>query len=168
MRCGAACATGDSKRARSMKALVTGCQARSSSTAAAESTIAARIVPAIHLKRRFVLCGIYTSHGDDERIFERRVLVLFARAGAHARNRVDYIEALGDAAEHRVAVLALRMIEEGIVGQVYEELRGCTVDVIGARHRQRAALVLQAVSGFVGDWSACFLGAKVRRQTTAL
>src|SRR3546814_13748223 len=35
-----------------------------------------------------------------------------------------------------------------------EELRGCGVRVRSARHRDRAAVVLQAVRRFDGDWCA--------------
>jgi len=34
---------------------------------------------------------------------------------------------LGDAAEDGVAVLRLRVIEESIVGEIHEELRGCVL-----------------------------------------
>jgi len=49
------------------------------------------------LQRRLDLCGIYTSHGDDDRVIKRRILILLARAGAHGRNLIDDIQALRDA-----------------------------------------------------------------------
>src|ERR1700674_291422 len=110
MGAGCACPLRDSRRACSMKALVSGCHTRNSSTAKTVSTIAVRIVTVIHLKKRLLLCGIYTPHGDDDRIFERRILILLARTGTHARNLVHDIEPLGDAAEHGVTELSLAVI----------------------------------------------------------
>jgi hypothetical protein len=60
------------------------------------------------------------------------------------------------------------VIEKIVVLQVDEELRGCAVDVIGARHRQRAALVLQAIVGLVFDRRLGFLLSHVLREAAAL
>src|SRR5580704_9967459 len=151
-----------------MNALVTGCHTRMSSTGSAVRRIAVSNATVIHLKRRLGLRGIYTSSGDDRHILERRVLILLARAGAYGGNRIDDIETVADAAEHGVAVLPLRMIEEGIVGEVHEELRGCTIDFIGTRHGERAAFVLQAVGSFIRNRCARLPRLKIRRQPAAL
>ncbi len=60
------------------------------------------------------------------------------------------------------------MIEKLVVREVHEELRSGAVDVAGAGHRQRAALVLQAVLGLVLDRITGLLVLEVRRQPAAL
>src|SRR4029079_9673717 len=72
-------------------------------------------------------------------------------AGLDRGNRIHDFHARIDAPEHGVAVVARLVVEEVVVDQVDEELRGGAVDVVGARHRQRAALVLEAVGGLVLD-----------------
>src|ERR1700734_816466 len=151
-----------------MKALVSGCTTRSSTTGSADSTIAASTATAIHLRRRPGLRRIDPARGDDGHILKRRVLILLASAGADGGDLVDDVDALRDAAEDGIAVLRLRMIEEGVVGEIYEELRGCAIDVVGARHGKRAALVLEAVRGFVGNRRARLLRLKVGREPAAL
>src|ERR1700722_2274446 len=119
-----------------MKALVAGLNTRSSTTGSAVSTIATRSATTIHLKSRPGLLGIDPARGDDGHILKRRVLILLAGAGTHGGDLVDDIKTLGDAAEDGVAVSRLRVIEEVIVGEIHEELRGCAIDVVGARHRK--------------------------------
>src|ERR1700722_5522918 len=101
-----------------MKALVAGLNTRSSTTGNAVSTIATKSATTIHLKRRPGLLGIDPARGDDGHILKRRVLILLASAGTHGGDLINDIEALSDAAEDRVAVLRLRVIEEGIVGKI--------------------------------------------------
>src|SRR6188474_397092 len=88
----------------------------------------------------------------DGHIRGRHVLMARARGGRHLRNLVDDVHARGDLAEYRVTVVRRAgMIEETVVHQVDEELRGGAVDVIGARHGEGAAGILEAVGGFVLD-----------------
>ena len=56
-------------------------------------------------------CG----RGDDHDIFQRRVLIALAAPGAHPGDLVDDVHALGDRAEHRVAVVARAVVEEVVV-----------------------------------------------------
>src|SRR3546814_9291858 len=58
-------------------------------------------------------------------------------------------------AEYLVTVaFRSRVIQEVVVDVMEVELRGCGVRVRSASHRDRAAVVLQAVRRFDGDWCA--------------
>src|SRR5258708_26193367 len=106
----------------------------------------------------------HAFHGDGL----RRPIVKAALApGFHRCNLVDDIHAVGYAREHGVAEIAARVIEKIVVLQVDEELRSCAVDVVGARHRQRAALVLQAVVRLVIDRRLGFILSNVLRHAPA-
>ena len=77
-----------------------------------------------------------------------------AAAGGHGGHLVDHVHALDDLAEDGVtpALLGFALeVEEGVVGVVDEELRGGRLRVGGAGHGNGAALVQQAVVGFVLD-----------------
>src|ERR1700722_15602610 len=86
----------------------------------------------------------------DDRI-HRDIVEAAPAAGLDRRNLVDDVHAVGDAREYGVAEVAARVIEEVVVLQIDEELRGRAVDVVGARHGERAALVLDAVVRLVLD-----------------
>ena len=60
------------------------------------------------------------------------------------------------------------MIERAVVLQIDEELGGCAVDVIGARHGQGTALVLDAIVGLVLDRRVSTLLRHVFGETAAL
>ena len=87
---------------------------------------------------------------DDDRLVDDDLLgrnVLRERsAGARRRlgDLVDHVHPFDDLAEHRVAV-ALRIrraeVQELVVGDVDEELRGRRVGIAGARHGERAGHV---------------------------
>src|SRR5215472_6816097 len=146
-----------------MKALVSGCSQRSTSTGmAVSSTHRSSAAPRVFSSRRAspprcratgtaALLGLEAACRDDHDVFERRVLVSLARARADARNLVDDLHAIGYPAEHRVAVVARTVVEKAVVLQVDEELRGGAVDIAGARHGERAARVPQPVLRFVAD-----------------
>ena len=101
----------------------------------------------------------------------RDVLVEPAVGGRHALDLVDDVLPAGDLAEHAVAP-ALRarplVVEKVVVGDVDEELRGRRMRVGRARHRDRVALVLEAVAGFVGDRRARRLLLHPGRHAAAL
>jgi hypothetical protein len=76
------------------------------------------------------------------------------RAGLDLADLLDHVHAFDDLAEHRVAPALRRrrrVVQEVVVVHVDEELRGRRMRVVGARHRDRAVLVLQTVVRFVGD-----------------
>ena len=85
---------------------------------------------------------------------------LFGRR--HALDLVDDVLPRGHAPEHAVAP-ALRartlVVEEIVVGDIDEELRGGRVRVGRARHRDGVALVLQTVARLVGDRARARLSA---------
>lgn len=61
---------------------------------------------------------------DDDR-FDRHVLAAVAVGGRGSGDFVDHVHALGDLAEHRVTIaFDGRVVEERVVLQVDEELRG--------------------------------------------
>src|SRR5665213_2854588 len=59
-----------------------------------------------------------------------------AGAGGHGADLVDHVHALDDLAEDRVAVAVarLRLVQEVIVLDVDEELRGCGIGIVRPRH----------------------------------
>src|SRR5271167_2092066 len=94
----------------------------------------------------------------DDRV-HRNIVKTAPPAGLYRGNLVDDIHALGHARENGVAEVTSRVIEKIVVLQINEELRGCAVDVIGARHGQRTALVLEAVIRLILDrWLGFLLG----------
>src|SRR6267154_5200888 len=117
---------------------------------------------------RGVASRLRAAGGHDHDILERGVLIALALTGAHACNLVDDLHALRDAAKDRITVVARPVIEEGVVREVHEELRGGAVDIAGARHGQAAAGVLQPVPGFIADRRARFLAGEVGGQSAAL
>ena len=88
---------------------------------------------------------------DDLDRLDRHVVVHAATARLDLGHGVDHRHAVGDAAEHGIAGAAATRVEVGVVDQVDEELRGGAVRIVGARHRERAAPILDAVVGFVLD-----------------
>ena len=100
--------------------------------------------------------------------FDRHIIEAALAPGFDRGDLVDHVHAFGDAREHRVAEIAARVIEKIVVLQVDEELRGGAVDVVGARHGQRAALVLQAVVRLVLDGRLGFLLRHVLGEAAAL
>ena len=96
-------------------------------------------------------------------------------AGRRLRDLVDHVHPLDHLAEHRVAV-ALRVrraeVQELVVGDVDEELRGRGVGVAGARHRERARNVHEAglarLLGFDRDRRLRRLLLEIRREAAAL
>src|SRR5205085_7595109 len=88
----------------------------------------------------------------DRHVGGGHVLVAATIRGRDLGDLVDDVHAGGDLAEHGVAVVRrARMVEEIVVDEIHEELRRRAVYVVGARHRQRAARVLQAVRRLVLD-----------------
>src|SRR5690606_16901107 len=73
----------------------------------------------------------------DDHVLDRHVLVEAAVAGFHALDLVDHVGAFGDLAEHGVAPAVGGgggEIQEIVVGDVDEELRGSRMRVAGAGH----------------------------------
>src|SRR6185312_12552503 len=85
-----------------------------------------------------------------------------------ARDLIDDVHPLRDAPEHGIAEIARAVIEEIVVGKIDEELRGRAVDLAGARHGERAALVLQPVLRLVADRGVRALVAELRIEPAAL
>src|SRR5579872_3449339 len=119
------------RRASSMNAVVGGGHQRSASTIASSSangssSASSSARPTRQGRDRPVamrLFGIVDPFGrGDQDVFHRRVGIATAPAGAHAGDLVDDVHTLGDATEYRVAVLAGAMVEEGVVGEIDEEL----------------------------------------------
>ena len=101
-------------------------------------------------------------------VLEGRVLIALPAPGLDGGDLVDDVHPLGDAPEDGVAEIARAVVEEGVVGEVDEELRGGAVDLAGARHGERAALVLQAVLRLVADRRMRALVAELRIEPAAL
>src|SRR5271156_6322127 len=95
--------------------------------------------------------GGYSPYALHDHGLDRDIVEAALAAGLDRRNLVDDVHALGYPRENGVAEVAARVIEEVVVLQVDEELRGRAVDVVGARHRERAAFILQAVVRLVLD-----------------
>lgn len=73
-------------------------------------------------------------------------------AGANFGDCIHYVHAIGYLGEYRVAPTLRSFaakIQERIIGVVNEELRSGRVWIAGARHSQRATIILQAVVGFI-------------------
>src|SRR2546429_555669 len=125
-----------------MMALVRGRSQRSSSTGVAVRSSHARSTTRNHFSSRTATlprCGNgatlalgsrgHSAGGHDHDVLERRILIALALSGAHTRDLVDDLHALRDAAKDRVPEVARAVIEEGVVREVHEELRGGAVDV---------------------------------------
>ena len=67
------------------------------------------------------------------------------------RDLIRHIHAFHHFAEHRVAKVALTVVQEGVISHVEEELAGGAVFVRRTRHGDGAALVQQAVVCFIFD-----------------
>src|SRR5262245_16955793 len=171
------CWIGSVMRSRIMKAEIGGLTHLSISTVPALTTTQAASTPTTRRSARRASPGraagpagslLNASSRLDRDRLGRHVLVAALVAGLDRGNRIHDFHARIDAPEHGVTVVARLVVEEVVVDQVDEELRGGAVDVVGARHRQRAALVLEAVGGFVLDRLVAFLVLHVRGQAAAL
>src|SRR5262245_15506077 len=100
------------------------------------------------------LVGRNDAHALNDDRLERYVLVAAAVAGGCCDHLVHDVHAFDHPPEHAVAESLLCRsgeVQELVVRDVDEELRGRRVRIRRARHRERADLVLQPVLGFVGD-----------------
>src|SRR5580693_6833604 len=93
----------------------------------------------------------HSAHALHDDRLDRDIVETAPPAGLDRGNLVDDIHSFGHARENGVAEIAARVIEKLVVLQIDEELRGRAVDVAGARHRERTALVLDAVVRLVFD-----------------
>src|SRR5688572_23053937 len=90
-------------------------------------------------------------------------------SGWHRHDLVHDVHAFNDLAEHGVAVAVLpRVVQEVVLADVDEELRGRRVRVRGARHRDGADVVLQAVLRFDRNRRPRGFLRHVRRHAAAL
>jgi hypothetical protein len=83
---------------------------------------------------------------------ERHRHVGAKRSGGARRqsaDRLEHLDALRDAREHRIAWLVPAVELLGVVGEIDEELRSRRVGIVGARRRDGAACVVQAVARLV-------------------
>src|SRR6185436_20008599 len=86
--------------------------------------------------------GADYRHRLDHHRLDRHVLVHAAVGRRHGDDLVDHVHAAHDLAEHGIAVAVLPgVVEELIVVNVDEELRGRGIGIAGARHGERAGLV---------------------------
>src|ERR1700730_2383595 len=142
-----------------MKAVTGGLTQRSDATAmtlaAIQITTSQRIVrssrPANDLfcaTRPLSGYSAYALH--DDRV-DRNVVEAAPAAGLDRGYLVDHVHAFGNTGKHRIAEVPARMIEKVVVLQIDEKLRGRAVDVVGARHGERAAFVLEPVVRLVLD-----------------
>src|SRR5258708_4587877 len=90
----------------------------------------------------------YARHDDR---LDRDIVETAPPAGLDRGDVVDHVYAFGGGGKYRVAEVAARVIEKFVVLQIDEKLRGGTVDVVGARHGERAAFVLETVVRLVLD-----------------
>src|SRR6266852_1056102 len=84
----------------------------------------------------------YALH--DDRV-DRDIVETAPPAGLDCGDLVDHVHAFGDARKNGVTEVPTGVIEKVVVLQVDEKLRGRAIDVVGARHGERAAFVLEAV-----------------------
>ena len=92
-------------------------------------------------------------------------------ASRYLGDSVDHVHAFAYFAKHRVTPAAsvfAAVVEKIVIHQVDEELRGRRVRVGSARHRQGAAVVLEAVVGFILDGGIIGLLAHLRIHAAAL
>ncbi len=89
---------------------------------------------------------------EDDHVFLRHVVVKALAAGFHALDLVHHVLSFDHFAEHGVAPALRRgggVVEEGVVGDVDEKLRGGRMRIGGAGHGEGVAVVFEAVVGFV-------------------
>src|SRR5882672_1393847 len=136
-----------------MNAVKSGLIQRSDATA---RTLAAILIATSHTTARIsrptndLFCATralsgYSAHAlHDDRV-DRNVVETAPPAGLDRGDLVDHVHAVGDARKNGVTEVAARVIEKVVVLQVDEKLRGRAVDVVGARHGERAASILETV-----------------------
>src|SRR5215470_6174337 len=94
-----------------------------------------------------------------------------AVAGCDAPDPVNDLRARNHAPEYTVTPalrVARLMIEESVVGDVDEKLRGRRMRVAGAGHRDAVARILEPVRGFVLDRGLRRLLPELGREAAAL
>src|ERR1035441_5360406 len=96
--------------------------------------------------------GGQSTHALHDDGLDRDVIEAALTPGLDGGDFVDDIHPFGDTRKHGITKVAARMIERTVVLQIDKELRGRAVDVIGARHGERAALVLDVIVRLVLDW----------------
>jgi hypothetical protein len=101
-------------------------------------------------------------------LIDRHVAVAATPRGRNRGDGIDDVHARDHATEHRIAVIAGLVVQEVVVDQIDEELRRRAVDVAGARHRQRAAQVLESVRRLVADRRPGVLLFHARGEAAAL
>src|ERR1700678_1350661 len=88
---------------------------------------------------------------DHDRLQRRVLLERALGAGRHGGDLIDHVHPLHDLAEHRITPAGLAGIERRIVGQVHVELNVAGMGLRRARESDGAALIGQAISGFIDD-----------------
>src|SRR5579863_1179064 len=142
-----------------MKAVTGGLIQRSDTTATILAAIPATISNTIAPSSRpanDLFCATrslsgYSPYALHDDCVDRDIVETALPAGLDRRDLVDHVHAFGDARKNGVAEVPARVIEKVVVFQIDEKLRGCAVDVVGARHGERAACVLEAVVRLVLD-----------------
>jgi hypothetical protein len=106
----------------------------------------------------------------DDHVLARHVLVEALVAGLHILDLIHHVLAFDDTPENAVtpAVLALVIVEEIVVADVYEELSRRGMRIRSPSHGDRVTLVAQAVLGFVFDRLAHRLLVHPRLESAAL
>ena len=107
----------------------------------------------------------------DDDVFFRHVLMETGVTGGDILDLVDHFGAFDHLAEDAVAPAAAvgRLeVEEGVVGDVDEELRRGRMRIVGTRHGDGIGVVLQAVVGLVLDRCLAGLLRHARLETAAL
>src|SRR3984957_2577901 len=110
-------------------------------------------------------CSAHALYDDP---VDRNIVEAAPPAGLDRGDLVDHVHAVGNAGEHGVAEVAARVIEKIVVLQIDEKLRGRAVDVVGTRHGERVAFVLEAVVRLVLDGRLRALLRHVFGETAAL
>src|SRR5260221_4764803 len=107
----------------------------------------------------------------DEDIFSRHVLVKAAVAGGDCLDLIDHVAAFHDLPENTVTE-AVRVggaeIQEVVIHDIEEELRGCRVRIRRARHGHSVSIVLQTLARFVFYRGAPRFLLEPRFETAAL
>src|SRR5262245_2448151 len=111
-----------------------------------KSVVTARLVAAAARASRQEFHPLDDYGVDRHAAVERRM-----GAGGPRTDRIDYLQALDDLAEHRVTPARGTRIEIDVVGEVHVELARARVRLGAARESYRAAEVAQAVAGLVHD-----------------
>jgi hypothetical protein len=113
--------------------------------------------------------GDFSAFDDDG--FLRNVLMEAFIARGYEADFVDDLGAFGDFAEYGIAPAVAGgglEVEEAIVGHIDEELGSGRMRVVGARHGDGVAGVLEAVVGFVLDRCVAGFLLHVGGETAAL